>query len=86
MSAALAATGLLPAPELQLIIVGERTGALGAACERVAAALGERCKRRLERWLAVLPPIMILLIGAAIAYVATTILRPLHHLTKGLII
>ncbi len=62
--------------ELQLLRIGEKTGQMGKAAERICKYLIERSDRRIKVFLAILQPLLLLLVGLMIARIALLILRP----------
>ncbi|MES2161411.1 MAG: type II secretion system F family protein [Pseudomonadota bacterium] len=66
-SAALEAIAVVPESLTTLLAVGERTGELGAATLRAATVLELETGRRVDRLIAVLNPIAVVVLGALIA-------------------
>lgn len=66
--------------ELQLLRIGEKTGQMSKAAERICSYLKERSDRRLKLFLAILQPALLLLAGLMIARIALLVLRPMERI------
>ncbi len=72
---------LLPANELSMVRVGERTGQLGAMMAHVASYALERNRRLRKRLVALIEPIAIITLGAIIALIIVGVVLALTSLS-----
>jgi len=72
---------LLPANELSMVRVGERTGQLGAMMGHVAGYALERNRRLRKRLVALIEPIAIITLGAIIALIIVGVVLALTSLS-----
>lgn len=77
LCAALSPAGLVPAYALQILRVGEESGDLARAFERVAAVYESRLDRGLSRAMAVVAPVILLAVSAVIAWVIISVVTAL---------
>jgi general secretion pathway protein F len=73
---------LRPHPEIpltlvQMVAVGEESGALGDLLYRAADAMDEETNARLSRLLSLLEPLIILVMGTVVAFIVVSVLLPL---------
>jgi type IV pilus assembly protein PilC len=80
LSASLRATGLFPETALDMIEVGESTGALPGMLEAVAEFFEEDVNIDLSALLALVDPVMIAVIAAAVLFVLVGFYLPLFSL------
>lgn len=79
---ALAAGGLLSPTAINLIRVGERSGQLDQMLNTLARLYGEASQERLKRFLILLEPIAILLIGSVIGVIMIAIMLAITSLSS----
>lgn len=77
LCAALAPSGLVPAYALQILRVGEESGDLARAFDRVASVYELRLDRGLARAMAVVAPAILLTVSALIAWVIISVVTAL---------
>jgi general secretion pathway protein F len=80
LAPALAATHVCPPLAVQLVAVGERSGALAPAFGRAAAAFEADVDAGLAAALALVEPVAVLAMGGAVLFVVLTVLVPLLEL------
>jgi general secretion pathway protein F len=68
---------------LQLMAVGEGSGQVALMCERVARLAGADATRRINAFVAVLEPSIILVFGGAVAFVAAALLQAVYSIRPG---
>ncbi len=73
----LAEAGLFPTLAVQLIQVGEESGQLDTMLLRVAEIYDEEVRRTIDRLLALLIPVIIIVLGLVIAVMILSILMPI---------
>jgi len=78
---------LRPHPEIppalvQMVAVGEESGALGEMLSRAADAMDEETNARLARLLSLLEPLIILAMGGVVAFIVVSILLPLLDISQ----
>ena len=66
LSAALAATELMPSTAVRLIEVGERSGRLAQTCARASDILGQAAKARVDRIVSLANPLAIITLGGLV--------------------
>jgi type II secretory pathway component PulF len=67
-----------------MIAVGEASGELDTMLARVADVYDQLVQNALDRMLAVLPPIAIMLVGGVVVLIILSTLLPLLNLTSAL--
>jgi type II secretory pathway component PulF len=78
LNAALA--GTLPPLAAELIAVGEDTGRLDELCLRIADSYEDEVKRTLRTLVAIIEPVLILLFGLLVGFVALAMLQAIYGL------
>jgi general secretion pathway protein F len=78
---------LRPHPEIpptlvQMVAVGEESGALGDLLYRAADAMDEETNARLSRLLSLLEPLIILVMGTVVAFIVISVLLPLLDISQ----
>ncbi len=78
---------LKPHPEVpltlvQMVAVGEESGALGELLLRAADAMDEETEARLSRLLSLLEPMIILVMGTVVAFIVVSVLLPLLNISQ----
>lgn len=78
---------LRPHPEIpptlvQMVAVGEESGALGDLLYRAADAMDEETNARLSRLLSLLEPLIILVMGTVVAFIVVSVLLPLLDISQ----
>ncbi len=81
------ADSLRPHPEIpptlvQMVAVGEESGALGELLDRAADAMDEETNARLSRLLSLLEPLIILAMGTVVAFIVVSVLLPLLDISQ----
>ncbi len=82
LSQPMAATGCFPQLAIQMIKVGEETGALSAMLLKLADIYDEQAQTSIKRMLAILEPILILGLGLLIAFIIVSILLAILSLNE----
>ena len=72
----------IPPALIQMVAVGEESGALGEMLSRAADAMDEETNARLSRLLSLLEPLIILAMGGAVAFIVVSILLPLLDISQ----
>ncbi|MCL2103125.1 MAG: type II secretion system F family protein [Syntrophorhabdaceae bacterium] len=72
----------IPVSMIQMVSVGENSGALGDMLARVADAMDEEIEARLSRLLTLLEPLIILLMGMIVAFIVVSVLLPLLDISN----
>lgn len=75
--------GLFPPVLVQLVTVGETSGQLQSFLERAATMLEDRTDRLLQRLVALVEPVMILLFGGVVGFVALSLLQAIYSVNAG---
>jgi general secretion pathway protein F len=73
-------SGQFPATMSHMTAVGEKAGQLEQMLERVAAAYESEVDTKLSRFTALLEPLMLVLMGGAVAFIVFSILQPIMDL------
>jgi type II secretory pathway component PulF len=73
-----ALAGTLPPLAVQLLAVGEETGQLDTLCLRVASSYDAEVRRTLRTMTALVEPVMILVFGAVVGFVALAMLQTIY--------
>ena len=84
LAGALARSGLFPALAVQMIQVGEESGALDPMLLRTADSFEAESARTIDRLLAALVPALTLLLAVVVGVVIITVLVPLYDLTNAI--
>jgi len=80
LSEAAAAVGVFPATVCQMLVVGEKSGRLSPVLLRMAAFFEKDVDARLKMLTSVIEPVMIVLLGIIIGFVAVSIISPIYSL------
>lgn len=73
-------SGQFPATMIHMTAVGEKAGQLEQMLERVAAAYESEVDTKLSRFTALLEPLMLVIMGGAVAFIVFSILQPIMDL------
>lgn len=84
LAAPLQKEGLFPAMLIQMIAVGEKSGELEQMLRRVADTSDQQIELSINRLLALLEPVMILLMGGAVGFIVLAILLPIFQASQSL--
>jgi general secretion pathway protein F len=82
MSLSLKQSGLFPSVVLEMVSVGERSGDLGKMLEKVATTLENEVEAELRSLLSLLEPVMILIMGVGVGFIAVSILLPILEMSQ----
>ncbi|MEO8845144.1 MAG: type II secretion system inner membrane protein GspF [Kofleriaceae bacterium] len=80
LAATLKKSGQFPATMIHMTAVGERAGQLEQMLERVATTYETEVDVKLSRFTALLEPMMLVLMGGAVAFIVFSILQPIMDL------
>jgi general secretion pathway protein F len=80
LAATLKKSGQFPADMIHMVSVGERAGQLETMLERVATTYELEVDTALGRFTALLEPLMLVLMGGAVAFIVLSILQPIMDL------
>jgi len=72
----------IPPTLVQMVAVGEESGALGDLLHRAADAMDEETNARLARLLSLLEPLIILAMGIVVAFIVVSVLLPLLDISQ----
>ncbi|MCL1925957.1 MAG: type II secretion system F family protein [Syntrophorhabdaceae bacterium] len=72
----------IPISLIQMVAVGENSGTLGDMLARGADAMDEEIEARLSRLLSLLEPLIILVMGAVVAFIVVSVLLPLLDISS----
>ena len=73
-------SGQFPATMIHMVAVGEKAGQLEQMLERVAATYDAEIDAKLSRFTALLEPLMLAVMGGAVAFIVFSILQPIMDL------
>lgn len=82
-SAPLAATGLFAPMVIRMVRVGEETGTLDNSLEQIADFLSEEMDYKVKNMIALIEPTMVITVGAAVGFVAVSVVLPMYGLLKA---
>jgi general secretion pathway protein F len=82
MSLSLKQSALFPSVVLEMVSVGEKSGDLGKMLEKVASTLENEVEAELRSLLSLLEPVMILIMGVAVGFIALSILLPIMEMSQ----
>ena len=77
-------SGLFPTMLMQMIAIGEKSGELEQMLSRVADTSDQQIELSINRLLALLEPVMILLMGGAVGFIVLAILLPIFQASQSL--
>jgi general secretion pathway protein F len=80
---AAALDGVLPALVVQLLGVGEETGALDAMATKAADRCEDDVQRRLKRLVGLVEPSLIILFGGLVGFVALAMLQAIYSINAS---
>jgi len=67
---------------LEMIAVGEKSGELGRMLEKVASTLENEAEADLRSLVSLLEPVMILLMGVGVGFIALSVLLPILEMSQ----
>ena len=73
-------SGQFPATMIHMVAVGEKAGQLEQMLERVATTFESEVDTKLSRFTALLEPLMLVVMGGAVAFIVFSILQPIMDL------
>ena len=82
MSHSLKQSALFPSVLLEMVGVGEKSGDLGKMLEKVASTLETEVEAELRSLLSLLEPVMILIMGVGVGFIALSILLPILEMSQ----
>ena len=77
---ALKKSGQFPPTMIHMVAVGEKAGQLEQMLERVATTYESEVDAKLGRFTALLEPLMLVIMGGAVAFIVFSILQPIMDL------
>ncbi|MBM4331506.1 MAG: type II secretion system protein GspF [Deltaproteobacteria bacterium] len=75
-------TALFPSLVLEMVSVGEKSGALGKMLEKVAATMENEIEADLRSLMSLLEPVMILIMGLGVGFIALSVLLPILEMSQ----
>jgi general secretion pathway protein F len=75
-------SGLFPSLVLEMVAVGEKSGELGKMLEKVASILENEIETALRSRMSLLEPVMILLMGLGVGFIALSVLLPILEMSQ----
>jgi type IV pilus assembly protein PilC len=82
-SVPLEATGLFEPMMIRMIRVGEETGTLDQGLEEIADFLSEEMDYKVRNMIALMEPALIIAVGAAVGFVAISVIMPMYGLLQS---
>lgn len=82
-SQALRATGVFPQLVLQMVTSGEKTGELPAMLEYIGSLYTRETDAKVKSLTSVIEPIMIVVLGAIVGFIAISVIVPIYSLVGG---
>jgi general secretion pathway protein F len=73
-------SGQFPATMIHMVAVGEKAGQLEQMLERVAVTYDSEIDAKLSRFTSLLEPLMLVIMGGAVAFIVFSILQPIMDL------
>jgi type IV pilus assembly protein PilC len=68
---------------LRMVRVGEETGTLDQSLEQIADFLAEEMDYKVRNMIALMEPSLIIAVGAAVGFVAVSVILPMYGLLKA---
>lgn len=84
LSAALKASGLLPASQSRLLELGQRGGAGDASMEKIARDLGEEGEAALDALVSRVEPALVLVCSVLVGLILLSVMLPLMHIMSAI--
>jgi general secretion pathway protein F len=82
LGAALSSSDIFPNLSIQMILVGEQTGELEAMLKKIAEVYEREVETTVMSMTALLEPVMILIMGAAVGFIILSICLPIFEMNK----
>ncbi len=79
----LAASRYIPGGAAEMVMTGERTGSLGSVMEIVGQFYEEDGEERLREAAKMLEPLIIIVMGAVVAYIVPSVMLPMFEFSQG---
>lgn len=84
ISLALKGNGLFPSLVLEMVAIGEKTGNLEKMLAKVAVNLENEVEANLRRRMSLLEPVMILIMGVGVGFIALSVLLPILEMSQAI--
>jgi type IV pilus assembly protein PilC len=75
-------TQLLPQSVVQMIAAGEESGKLGEVLDEISAYYAKQLKDRIKAVTSMIEPIMIILMGSVVGFIAMAIILPIFKMSQ----
>jgi general secretion pathway protein F len=82
MTQSLRQSALFPSMLLEMVYVGEKSGELAKMLEKVSLTLENEVETDLRSMMSLLEPVMILVMGVAVGFIALSILLPILEMSQ----
>jgi type II secretory pathway component PulF len=79
----LAASRYIPGGAAEMVMTGERTGSLGSVMEIVGQFYEEDGEERLREAAKMLEPLIIIVMGAVVAFIVASVMLPMFEFSQG---
>jgi len=74
---------LFPSLTIQLVQVGETTGQLEEILAKIAEFYGDRVDNVLNNLSTILEPVLLVIVGIAVGFIAVSVIGPMYELTNS---
>jgi general secretion pathway protein F len=82
MALSLKLSSLFPSMILEMVAVGEKSAELGKMLEKASLTLENEIETDLRSWISLLEPLMILMMGVGVGFIALSILLPILEMSQ----
>ncbi|MFX0197954.1 MAG: type II secretion system F family protein [Candidatus Hodarchaeota archaeon] len=83
-SQAMEKTGLFSVSSIEALVVGERTGELETALDKLASYFERTSQEKMDNLISMIEPALTIVIGIAVALLAVAVIAPIYSLSGGL--
>jgi type IV pilus assembly protein PilC len=83
-SRAMEKTGLFPLSSIEALVVGERTGELETALDKVASYFERTYQEKMDNLISMIEPTLTIVIGLIVGLLAISIITPMYSISGGL--
>jgi len=84
LSQSMATIALFPQLLMEMVVVGEKTGALDSTLATIADFYEQKVDRRVSTLISMIEPILTVVIGLVVAFIALSIITPLYSILRSI--
>jgi type IV pilus assembly protein PilC len=75
---------VFPSLLVEMVVIGEKTGSIDSSLETLADYYSKKVARRIDMLISMIEPVLTLLIGAAVMFIALSLITPLYSILRSM--